>query len=136
MNQADLRRAAPRKRKSVSIEQSGDPGANKVAPFLSKLVNLVEVCPPEVGGWTPDGLSFLVNDEAAAQTVIPQFFSHTNFRSFCRQLSCCAFPRPCRLVWAPARGPGGAGRAAPGPSSSRAARGRSVGRSDALGTKI
>ena len=84
------RRAAPRKRKTISADTpSGGAEGGKIAPFLSKLVQLVRQCPPEVGGWCEDGMSFIVCDELASTTVIPQFFAHTNFRSFCRQLSCC-----------------------------------------------
>ncbi|KAH8068642.1 hypothetical protein JL721_6499 [Aureococcus anophagefferens] len=89
--------APPRRRRSSTMEAAPDGDAQKrVAPFLTKLSNLVESCPPEVGGWTPDGLSFLVNDEAITHQVLPNFFSHTNFRSFCRQLSCCARPHGFR----------------------------------------
>ncbi|KAH8073356.1 hypothetical protein JL720_10947 [Aureococcus anophagefferens] len=93
----ELKRAPPRRRRSSTMEAAPDGDAQKrVAPFLTKLSNLVESCPPEVGGWTPDGLSFLVNDEAITHQVLPNFFSHTNFRSFCRQLSCCARPHGFR----------------------------------------
>ena len=47
--------------------------------------------PTEVGGWTDDGRSFVVNEELASRTVLPQYFSHTNFRSFARQLACYGF---------------------------------------------
>ena len=98
----ELKRAPPRRRRSSTMEAAPDGDAQKrVAPFLTKLSNLVESCPPEVGGWTPDGLSFLVNDEAITHQVLPNFFSHTNFRSFCRQLSCCARPRPYRRPLSP-----------------------------------
>ena len=91
------RRAAPRKRKNIStVLASVDKTNNKVAPFLSKLSTLVTNMPTEVGGWTDDGLSFLVNDELASRTVLPQYFSHTNFRSFCRQLSCYGFRKTRR----------------------------------------
>ena len=99
------RRAAPRKRKNISgVTEGIDAAQMKVAPFLGKLSQLVETCPPETGGWCDDGLSFLINDESASTTVIPQFFAHTNFRSFCRQLSCCPPPRVFRKIPLPETG--------------------------------
>ena len=86
------RRAAPRKRKNItSVLANVDKTNNKVAPFLSKLSTLVTSVPTAVGGWTADGLSFLVNDELATQ-----YFSYTNVDSFCRQLSCYGFSKTRR----------------------------------------
>ena len=102
------RRAAPRKRKNIStVLANVDKTNNKVAPFLSKLSTLVTNMPTEVGGWTDDGLSFLVNDELASRTVLPQYFSHTNFRSFCRQLSCYGFRKTRRRKLSQANGQSG-----------------------------
>ena len=102
------RRAAPRKRKNIStVLANVDKTNNKVAPFLSKLSTLVTSMPTEVGGWTDDGLSFLVNDELASRTVLPQYFSHTNFRSFCRQLSCYGFRKTRRRKLSQANGQSG-----------------------------
>lgn len=102
------RRAAPRKRKNIStVLATADKTNNKVAPFLAKLGQLVTSMPTEVGGWCDDGLSFVVNDELASRTVLPQFFSHTNFRSFCRQLSCYGFRKTRRRKLSQANGQSG-----------------------------
>ncbi|CAB9498869.1 Heat stress transcription factor [Seminavis robusta] len=68
-------------------------GSAETAPlFLRKTYHMIDSCDPSVGGWCEDGLTFLVKDtELFAATIIPQFFKHSNWSSFVRQLNFYGF---------------------------------------------
>jgi len=60
--------------------------------FLRKTYHMVDTSDPSIVGWTEDGDMFVVKDpEVFAAKVIPQFFKHSNFASFVRQLNFYGF---------------------------------------------
>lgn len=60
--------------------------------FLSKTYHMIERCDPAIATWAEDGLSFIVkNSELFAQKYLPQYFKHSNFSSFARQLNFYGF---------------------------------------------
>jgi len=60
--------------------------------FLRKTFKMIDQCPPDIGGWSREGTTFLVKDpEIFASKIIPQFFRHSNFSSFVRQLNFYGF---------------------------------------------
>lgn len=90
-------RAPPRKRKAPpDVALAVEPTPRKIAPFLVKLIKLLDECPADAGFWSDDGKSFWVHDDRACQSVIPAHFAHASFRSFARQLSCYGFRKARR----------------------------------------
>lgn len=60
--------------------------------FLRKTYQMLETCPAHIACWSDSGESFYIKDpDAFAQKVIPQFFAHSNFSSFVRQLNFYGF---------------------------------------------
>uniref|UniRef100_A0A7R9U1Y2 HSF-type DNA-binding domain-containing protein n=1 Tax=Pinguiococcus pyrenoidosus TaxID=172671 RepID=A0A7R9U1Y2_9STRA len=60
--------------------------------FLRKTFKMIDECPADIGGWSREGTTFLVKDpEVFAAKIIPQFFRHSNFSSFVRQLNFYGF---------------------------------------------
>ena len=72
---------------SSSDDEGGSGGGlgreGKETPvFLRKTYQLLGSCPSEVACWGEKGDSFMIKDpDLFAQTVIPQFFAHSNFSS-------------------------------------------------------
>lgn len=68
-------------------------GKNHEAPiFLRKTYHMVDSCDPSIASWSDDGHIFIVKDpDQFAAKVIPQFFKHSNFASFVRQLNFYGF---------------------------------------------
>ena len=52
---------------------------------------MVTDCPAAIGGWNPDGLTFVVKSVEAFTDELPRYFKHRNFRSFVRQLNFYGF---------------------------------------------
>ena len=74
-------RAAPRRRKESTDEQP---------LFLRKAFAMISSCPPEIGGWSPVGETFLIKDPTRfAEEIIPTIYKHNKFSSFVRQLNFC-----------------------------------------------
>ncbi len=68
------------------------PGSRDQPLFLRKTYQMLEASPPDIAEWSAKGDSFTIKDpDRFAQTVIPQYFSHSNFSSFVRQLNFYGF---------------------------------------------
>eukprot|EP00536_Pseudo-nitzschia_multiseries_P018423 jgi/Psemu1/293498/fgenesh1_pg.2510_\ len=60
--------------------------------FLRKTYCMVDTCDPEVCSWSEDGETFIVkHPQKFEKLIIPQFFKHSKFSSFVRQLNFYAF---------------------------------------------
>jgi len=60
--------------------------------FLRKTYHMVDTCDPAVCSWSEDGETFVVkHPKKFEQDIIPQFFKHSKFSSFVRQLNFYAF---------------------------------------------
>jgi len=60
--------------------------------FLRKTYHMVDTCDPTVCSWSEDGETFVVkHPKKFEQEIIPQFFKHSKFSSFVRQLNFYAF---------------------------------------------
>jgi len=60
--------------------------------FLRKTYHMVDTCDPAVCSWSEDGETFVVkHPKKFEQQIIPQFFKHSKFSSFVRQLNFYAF---------------------------------------------
>ena len=69
-----------------------DLGTNPTPIFLKKTYIMVDSCDPDICAWSADGMSFIVKDpDKFASDIIPQYFDHSKFSSFARQLN-CKFP--------------------------------------------
>lgn len=88
---------AKKKRKPNQSPSSSllTPSANKqhqLPMFLTKTYHMIEKCDPEVATWSDHGDNFIVkNVEKFASSVLPQYFKHSNFSSFARQLNFYGF---------------------------------------------
>lgn len=60
--------------------------------FLQKTYQMIETCPDAVASWSADGRTFVVKDVPQFESsVIPQYFKHSKFSSFVRQLNFYGF---------------------------------------------
>jgi len=60
--------------------------------FLRKTYHMVDTCDPTVASWSEDGETFVVKDPVKFEKqIIPQFFKHSKFSSFVRQLNFYSF---------------------------------------------
>lgn len=66
--------------------------AQDIPIFLRKTYHMVDTCDPSIACWSEDGETFVVKDPVKfEQQIIPQFFKHSKFSSFVRQLNFYAF---------------------------------------------
>lgn len=72
-------------------------GEKKKHPlFLNKTFAMLKTSSTDIATWAEDGLSFYIIDQTRfVESVIPQYFKHSNFSSFVRQLNFYGF----RKVW-------------------------------------
>ncbi|KAL7449456.1 hypothetical protein ACHAWC_001514, partial [Mediolabrus comicus] len=66
----------------------------EVPIFLQKTYHMIDTCDPQIATWSPhdNGETFIVtNVKAFESTIIPQFFKHSKFSSFVRQLNFYGF---------------------------------------------
>jgi hypothetical protein len=60
--------------------------------FLTKTYHMIEKVDPGIAGWSEAGDNFVVkNVDQFAKEVLPQYFKHSNFSSFARQLNFYGF---------------------------------------------
>ncbi|CAB9504019.1 Heat stress transcription factor [Seminavis robusta] len=60
--------------------------------FLRKTYHMIDSCDPTIACWSDDGETFIVKDPSKFEaTIIPQFFKHSKFTSFVRQLNFYSF---------------------------------------------
>jgi len=81
---------------SVSVATKKPFAANDASQdipiFLRKTYHMVDTCDRAVCSWSEDGETFVVKDpKKFEQQIIPQFFKHSKFSSFVRQLNFYAF---------------------------------------------
>jgi len=66
--------------------------AQDIPIFLRKTYHMIDTCDPTIACWSEDGETFVVKDpNKFEQQIIPQFFKHSKFSSFVRQLNFYAF---------------------------------------------
>lgn len=64
----------------------------KRAPFPHTTFEMINDCDRELAEWTADGEMFVIKDpEQFSKTVIPEYFDHSKFESFTRQLNFYGF---------------------------------------------
>jgi len=69
-----------------------DKKIQKRAPFPHTTYEMITDCDPDLAEWTSDGEMFVVKNPALfAKRVIPEYFDHSKFESFTRQLNFYGF---------------------------------------------
>jgi hypothetical protein len=69
----------------------GEPSPD-VPIFLRKTYYMIDQCDDEIACWSEDGTTFVVKDpDRFERTIIPQYFKHSKFSSFVRQLNFYSF---------------------------------------------
>lgn len=64
----------------------------EVPIFLRKTYHMIDSCDASIAAWDDDGTTFTVKDPLRfEQKIIPQFFKHSKFSSFVRQLNFYSF---------------------------------------------
>lgn len=86
---AGMTSSEPKKRKKTS---SSSTKQHQLPMFLTKTYHMIDRCDSDIATWSPSGDNFVVkNVEQFASTVLPQYFKHSNFSSFARQLNFYGF---------------------------------------------
>lgn len=68
------------------------PVNDAVPIFLRKTYHMIDTCDSKVACWSQDGETFIVkNTDVFEKSIIPQFFKHSKFSSFVRQLNFYGF---------------------------------------------
>lgn len=81
--------SSPEKKKRKSCNGSKQ---HQLPMFLTKTYHMIEKCDPEIATWSPNGDNFVVKHvEMFASSILPQYFKHSNFSSFARQLNFYGF---------------------------------------------
>jgi len=77
---------------SISNVHKKDKKIQKRAPFPHTTYEMINNCDPDLAEWTSDGEMFVVKDpEKFSKEVIPEYFDHSKFESFTRQLNFYGF---------------------------------------------
>jgi len=83
----DMSGPSKKKRKSAGAAKQ-----HQLPMFLTKTYHMIEKCDQGVATWSENGDNFVVkNVEKFASSVLPQYFKHSNFSSFARQLNFYGF---------------------------------------------
>jgi len=70
------------------ITTSKSKGIVNIQLFIRKAFAMISECDQNIASWTAEGDKFIVkNKEAFAAEVIPQYYDHSNYSSFTRQVS-------------------------------------------------
>jgi hypothetical protein len=65
---------------------------SEVPIFLRKTYHMIDTCDSTIASWSEDGETFIVKQpEIFSSKIIPQFFKHSKFSSFVRQLNFYGF---------------------------------------------
>jgi len=83
-----MKKELPKKKVTKSV-----PKTNVEVPiFLRKTYHMIDTCDPTVASWSDNGETFVVKQPNVFETkIIPQFFKHSKFSSFVRQLNFYGF---------------------------------------------
>merc|ERR1719469_1397273 len=77
---------------SINNVPKKDKKIQKRAPFPHTTYEMINDCDPNLAEWTSDGEMFVVKDpENFSKEVIPEYFDHSKFESFTRQLNFYGF---------------------------------------------
>mmetsp|Transcript_32087 Transcript_32087/g.36482 ORF Transcript_32087/g.36482 Transcript_32087/m.36482 type:complete len:446 (-) Transcript_32087:75-1412(-) len=77
---------------TIKIENQAKQSNEAVPIFLRKTYHMIDTCDVNVACWSNDGETFIVkNTEIFEKSIIPQFFKHSKFSSFVRQLNFYGF---------------------------------------------
>lgn len=64
---------------------------NEAPVFLQKTFEMIDTCPSDIAGWSENGDTFIIKNMEEFTELLPNFFTHKNFRSFVRQLNFYGF---------------------------------------------
>lgn len=88
--------AMPAKAAAPAPKRKGPKPVSKnqveVPIFLRKTYHMIDTCDSNIASWSEDGETFVVKQPKIFEsTIIPQFFKHSKFSSFVRQLNFYGF---------------------------------------------
>lgn len=88
------------KKKAADKKASYQDSGNGAAIFLVKTYDMISTCDDNLAAWSDDGETFVVKDpDTFAAKVIPEYFDHSKFSSFSRQLNFYGFKKvPMKAV--------------------------------------
>jgi len=80
---------------NAALKENMEMAARSECPiFLRKTYHMICSCDNEISKWADDGMSFYVKQvEIFSSTVLPEYFKHSNFSSFVRQLNFYGFTK-------------------------------------------
>ncbi|ETW08162.1 hypothetical protein H310_02499 [Aphanomyces invadans] len=70
--------------------------------FLQKLFDMLHAIPPSMGGWCHGGSAFEIKSPTDfARVILPQYFKHSKYTSFVRQLNFYGFVKGAKVAETP-----------------------------------